>query len=70
MLGIVLARFHAVNGWRFRDVALLYGLVQAAAGVARVLIWPLDHFGNIYTQVPVLETGSVVVGSVPLKAAA
>src|SRR5213594_2715807 len=39
-------------------------------GKAWFRIWPLDHFGNIYTQVPVLETGSVVVGSVPLKAAA
>src|SRR3989442_79038 len=39
-------------------------------GKAWFRIWPLDHFGNIYTQVPVLETGSVFVGSVPLKAAA
>lgn len=31
-------------------------------GRAWFRIWPLDHFGNIYSQVPNLETGTTVVG--------
>jgi signal peptidase I len=31
-------------------------------GRAWFRIWPLNHFGNIYSQVPVLETGTVVAG--------
>ncbi|HEX3507770.1 MAG TPA: signal peptidase I [Candidatus Dormibacteraeota bacterium] len=31
-------------------------------GRAWFRIWPLNHFGNIYGQVPVLETGTVVAG--------
>ncbi|HEX9100148.1 MAG TPA: signal peptidase I [Candidatus Dormibacteraeota bacterium] len=31
-------------------------------GRAWFRIWPLDHFGDIYSQVPQLESGSVSVG--------
>src|SRR5580704_7350550 len=31
-------------------------------GRAWFRIWPLNHFGNIYAQLPVLETGTVVAG--------
>jgi len=31
-------------------------------GRAWFRIWPLNHFGNIYGQLPVLETGTVVAG--------
>ena len=31
-------------------------------GKAWFRIWPLDHFGNIYQQVPTLETGTVFAG--------
>src|SRR6478672_4058521 len=39
-------------------------------GKAWFRIWPLDHFGNIYAQVPTLESGSLSVGSGPLRPAA
>ena len=32
-------------------------------GKAWFRIWPFDHFGNIYAQMPELETGTVVVGA-------
>ena len=31
-------------------------------GKAWFRIWPLDHFGDIYRQMPALETGTTVVG--------
>jgi len=31
-------------------------------GKAWFRIWPLNHFGGIYAQLPVLETGTVVAG--------
>jgi signal peptidase I len=31
-------------------------------GKAWFRIWPLDHFGNIYSQVPVLETSTAFAG--------
>lgn len=31
-------------------------------GKAWFRIWPLDHFGDIYRQMPTLETGTTVVG--------
>ena len=31
-------------------------------GRAWFRIWPLNHFGNIYSQLPVLETGTVSAG--------
>jgi signal peptidase I len=31
-------------------------------GRAWFRIWPLDHFGNIYSQEPILETSTVSVG--------
>jgi len=31
-------------------------------GKAWFRIWPLDHFGSIYDKMPMLETGSAVVG--------
>src|SRR6266446_4233783 len=34
-------------------------------GKAWFRIWPLAHFGNIYAQVPILESGSLFVGSGP-----
>jgi len=39
-------------------------------GKAWFRIWPLDSFGNIYSKVPTLESGSVSVGSLPLTPAA
>src|SRR5436190_18352594 len=36
-------------------------------GKAWFRIWPLDNFGNIYTKVPTLESGSLFVGSRPLR---
>ncbi len=32
-------------------------------GKAWFRIWPLDHFGNIYEKLPVLETGTTSVGA-------
>jgi signal peptidase I len=34
-------------------------------GKAWFRIWPLDHFGNIYAQMPTLETGTTSVGTLP-----
>jgi signal peptidase I len=31
-------------------------------GRAWFRIWPLNHFGNIYAQLPILETGTISVG--------
>jgi signal peptidase I len=31
-------------------------------GRAWFRIWPLNHFGDIYSQVPQLESGSISVG--------
>ena len=31
-------------------------------GKAWFRIWPIDHFGNIYGQVPTLETGTTFAG--------
>jgi signal peptidase I len=39
-------------------------------GKAWFRIWPLDHFGNIYGQMPTLETGTTVVGAAPRRVAA
>jgi signal peptidase I len=39
-------------------------------GKAWFRIWPLDSFGNIYSKVPTLESGSLSVGSLPLRPAA
>jgi len=38
-------------------------------GKAWFRIWPLDHFGNIYAEMPALETGSISVGVLPTKPA-
>jgi signal peptidase I len=35
---------------------------DAIDGRAWFRIWPLNHFGNIYAQLPVLETGTVSAG--------
>src|SRR5207253_11429953 len=34
-------------------------------GRAWFRIWPLNHFGNIYAKMPILETGSTAVGARP-----
>jgi signal peptidase I len=34
-------------------------------GKAWFRIWPLNHFGNIYAKMPILETGSTAVGARP-----
>jgi signal peptidase I len=34
-------------------------------GKAWFRIWPLDKFGNIYAQMPTLETGTTAVGAAP-----
>src|SRR2546425_7259646 len=39
-------------------------------GKAWFRIWPLGELGNIYKKVPALESGSLFVGPVPLRAAA
>jgi signal peptidase I len=31
-------------------------------GRAWFRIWPIDHFGNIYAQLPILQSGSAAVG--------
>jgi signal peptidase I len=31
-------------------------------GRAWFRIWPIDHFGNIYAQMPMLQSGSAAVG--------
>ncbi len=36
-------------------------------GKAWFRIWPLDHFGNIYAQMPTLETGTIAVGATPMR---
>ena len=38
-------------------------------GKAWFRIWPFDHFGNIYAEMPTLETGSISVGALQTKAA-
>src|SRR5207253_8652240 len=38
-------------------------------GKAWFRIWPLDHFGNIHAEMPILETGTSSVGSLPRRAA-
>jgi len=37
-------------------------------GKAWFRIWPLDHVGNIYAQMPTLETGPASVGALPRMA--
>jgi len=37
-------------------------------GKAWFRIWPLDHVGNIYAQMPTLETGTASVGALPRMA--
>jgi signal peptidase I len=39
-------------------------------GKAWFRIWPLDKFGNIYTQVPTLESGTSAVGAANTRTAA
>jgi signal peptidase I len=39
-------------------------------GKAWFRIWPLDTFGNIYSQVPTLETGTAAVGATMKRASA
>jgi signal peptidase I len=42
----------------------IFGFINRDAidGRAWFRIWPLNHFGNIYSQMPVLETGTVAAG--------
>jgi len=47
LIGIVLTRFPSVAGWRWPELALLYGLMQTAAAIARTLSVPLDHFDDV-----------------------
>jgi len=47
LLGTVLTRFPSIAGWRFGEIALLYGLIQAASALSRTLGWPLDHFDEL-----------------------
>lgn len=50
LLGVVLARFPTVAGWRFAEMALLYGLIQLASSIARCFSWQLDHFDEYITS--------------------
>ena len=38
-------------------------------GRAWFRIWPIDHLGNIYSQMPTLETGTLFVGATRLSSA-
>jgi ABC-2 type transport system permease protein len=44
LIGIVFTRFPSVNGWTWRDIALLYGLDQLAFGLVRCFSRQIDNF--------------------------
>jgi ABC-2 type transport system permease protein len=44
LIGIVFTRFPTLNGWGWRDIALLYGLDQLAFGLVRCFSRQIDHF--------------------------
>jgi ABC-2 type transport system permease protein len=74
LIGIVLTRFPSVAGWRWPELALLYGLMQTSAALARSLSVPFDHFdelivsGGLDTILcrPVSPLGHVLAGGVEL----
>jgi ABC-2 type transport system permease protein len=46
LLGIVFTRFPTIQGWHWREIALLYGLGQLAVSLMRCLAWQIDHFDD------------------------
>lgn len=44
LIGIVFTRFPSINGWTWRDIALLYGLDQLAFGLVRCFSRQVDNF--------------------------
>jgi ABC-2 type transport system permease protein len=77
LIGIVLTRFPSVAGWRWPELALLYGLMQTSASLARALSVPLDHFDDLIVSGgldtilcrPVSPLGHVLAGGVELMQA-
>jgi ABC-2 type transport system permease protein len=47
LIAIVLTRFPSIAGWRWPELALLYGLMQTAAAVERCFAVPLRHFDEL-----------------------
>jgi ABC-2 type transport system permease protein len=50
LIGVVLSQFTSVGGWRWPELALLFGLVQLASALARCFSWQLDHFDEYITS--------------------
>jgi len=48
-LGLVLQRFGSIAGWTFRELALLYGMVETAFGLMDMIFSGFDpaHFGTM-----------------------
>jgi ABC-2 type transport system permease protein len=46
LVGIVFTRFPTIQGWNWREIALLYGLGQLSFGVMRCFARQIDHFAN------------------------
>jgi ABC-2 type transport system permease protein len=44
LTALAVYRFSEIDGWRFTQLALLYGLSQLAGALARCFSWQLDHF--------------------------
>jgi len=47
LLGVLFTRFPAIQGWTWRDVALLYGLGQVSMGLLRSVSRQLDNFDQL-----------------------
>jgi ABC-2 type transport system permease protein len=46
VIGIVFARFQTIQGWHWREIALLYGLGQLAVGLMRCFGRQIDRFDD------------------------
>jgi ABC-2 type transport system permease protein len=46
MVGVVFTRFPTIQGWRWREIALLYGLGQLAVGLLRGVARAVDRFDD------------------------
>jgi ABC-2 type transport system permease protein len=46
LVGILFTRFSSINGWQWRDIALLYGLGQLTMGLLRCFAYQIDHFDD------------------------
>jgi ABC-2 type transport system permease protein len=47
LIGIVFTRFPTIHGWRWRDIAVLYGLDQLAFGLVRCFSRQIDNFDSL-----------------------